>query len=200
MNNSIFRTEKIACRGETPQKYDFDSSTRLIIKNYRTHDDGIPRGREYSLNSIIQFSIFKGYKIKAIMEEDLDYFLWFPRKIKSFTYDKEVLDYADKCLEMLIRLSQPNIKNFPKLKYAYEEVSKMLQYEYELDYGKDPFLREAYKSMVNVNFYKKIINEPIEKLLRQSLTNLAYSNEYRGRYLNELRRSYKYNKSTNEKH
>src|SRR5680860_1597090 len=148
MNNSIFRTEKIACRGETPQKYDFDSSTRLIIKNYRTHDDGIPRGREYSLNSIIQFSIFKGYKIKAIMEEDL----------------------------------------------------KMLQYEYELDYGKDPFLREAYKSMVNVNFYKKIINEPIEKLLRQSLTNLAYSNEYRGRYLNELRRSYKYNKSTNEKH
>ena len=76
----------------------------------------------------------------------------------------------------------------------------MLQYEYELDFGKDPFLREAYKSMVNTNFYKTISNEAIEKLLRQSLTNYSYSNEYRSIYLSELKKNSKHNKSPNEKH
>ncbi|WP_298248356.1 hypothetical protein [uncultured Christiangramia sp.] len=138
MENSIFRTNKITYIEETPQKYDFDSSTSLIVKTYRTHDNGIPREREYSLNTVIQFSIFKGYTIKEIIEEDFDYFLWFARKIENFTYDNEVLDYAEKCLDILLKLDYPRIENFPKIEYSYNQVSTMLEYEYELDFGDDP--------------------------------------------------------------
>lgn len=191
MENSIFRTEKILYIEETPQKYEFDSSTDLIVKNYRTHDKGIPRGRVYSLESIIQFSIFKGYKIKRIMEEDFDYFLWFGRKIENFTYDEKVQDYAEKCLNTLINLDHPRIEKFPKLKYSNDQVSIMLNYEYELDFGNDPFLRDAYKSLVNVNFYKTIYDKPIERIIRQSLTNFSYSNEYRIKYLNIIRKNTK---------
>ncbi len=194
MKNSIFRTEKIPYLEETPQKYEFDSSTNFIIKNHRTHDNGIPRGRVYYLDTIIQFSIFKGYSIKRIMEEDFDYFLWFGRKIENFTYDEKVLEYAAKCLNILINLDYPRIQNFPKLKYSYDQVSIMLDYEHELDFGNNPFLKDAYKSMVNVNFYKTIYDKPIEKIIRQSLTNFSYSNEYRMKYLNEIRKNTKHNK------
>lgn len=190
MENSIFRTEKILYIEETPQKYEFDSSTDLITKNHRTHDNGIPRGRIYSLESIIQFSIFKGYNIKKIIEEDIDYFLWFGRKIENFAYDEKVLDYAQKCLNTLLNLDYPRIEKFPKLNYAYDQVSIMLNYENELDFGNDPSLRDAYKSMVNVNFYKTIYNKPIERIIRQSLTNFSYSNEYRVKYLSEIRKKH----------
>tara|TARA_R110002049_G_scaffold264597_2_gene440709 strand:+ start:531 stop:1151 length:621 start_codon:yes stop_codon:yes gene_type:complete len=193
MEKSIFRTEKNQYAEETPQKYEFNSSTELIIRNHRTHDDGIPRGRVYSLDTVIQFSIFKGYNIKSIMEEDFDYFLWFGRKIENFTYDEKVLDYAEKCLNTFINLDYPRIEKLPKLKYSYDQVSIMLNYEYELDFGNDPYLRDAYKSMVNVNFYKTIYGKPIEKIIRQSLTNFSYSNEYRIKYLNEFKKNTKHN-------
>lgn len=195
MENSIFRTEKIPYVEETTQKYEFDSSTDLVIKNHRTHDEGVPRGRVYSLDSIIQFSIFKGYSIKQIMEEDFDYFLWFGRKIENFTYDEKVLEYAKKCLNTLVNLDFPKIKKLPKLKYTYDQVSIMLNYEHELDFGENPFLKDAYKSMVNVDFYKTIYNKPIERIIRQSLTNFSYSNEYRIKYLNEIGKNTKHNKT-----
>ena len=193
MENSIFRTEKIQYLEETPQKYEFESSTDLIAKHHRTHDYGIPRGRIYSLESIIKFSIFKGYNIKRIIEEDFDYFLWFGRKIENFTYDEKALDYAQECLNMLLNLDHLRIEKFPKLNYSYDQVSIMLNYEYELDFGNDPFLKDAYKSMIDVNFYKTIYNKPIERIIRQSLTNFSYSNEYRIKYLSEIRKNTKHN-------
>jgi hypothetical protein len=186
MENSIFRTQKIPYQQESPENYEFRASTGRIFKNYKTHDNGIPRGRRYSVNDIIQFSVFKGYTIKRIIEEDFDYFLWFARKIENFSYDEKVLEYAKNILNTLINLDHPKIETLPKLKYAHDQVSIMLQYEHELDYGEDPFLRDAYKSMVNIKFYKTIYGKPIEKIIRQSLTHFTYSNEYRIQYLEEI--------------
>jgi hypothetical protein len=186
MGNSIFRTKKNIYIEESPQKYEFNSSTDCIIKNYRTHDNGIARGRKYSLDSIIQFSIFKGYSIKKIIEVDFDYFLWFGRKIKNFTYDERVLKYAEQCLNTIIDLDYPRIEKLPKLRYSCDQVALMLKYEYELDFGDNPFLMNSYKLMINVKFYKKIYNKPIERIIRQSFKNYGYSNEYRVKFLNEI--------------
>ncbi len=47
--------------------------------------------------------------------------------------------------------------------------------------------------MIDIDFYKTIRNKPIEKLIRHSLTNFRYSNEYRLKYLNEIRQNTKHN-------
>lgn len=193
MSESIFRKEKIPYIND-PTIYDFENTTRAVIKNYRSHDDGIPRAKEYSLNSMIHFSIFKGMTIKEIIEDDFDYFLWFPRKIQNLTYDTSVLSYAEKCLQLLDNIYNPKPNDFSKLQYAVEQVSIMRKYEYELDFGKDPLIRVAYKSMVNVNFYKTIFNTPIEKLIRQYLTKFTYSPEYRRKYFEEIKQNSKHNK------
>ncbi|WP_445750054.1 hypothetical protein [Polaribacter sp.] len=195
MKNSIFRTEKIVYKEETPKNHEFNSSTELIIKNYRTHDDGIPRGRVYSLDTVIKFSIFKGYTIENIILENFDYFLWFGIKIENFIYDEKVTDYAQKYLNILINLEYPRIEKSPKLKYMRDQISLMLEYEYELDFGSNPYLTEAYKSMINVNFYKTIYGKPIEKIIRYSLTRFRYrySDEYRIKYLNEIKEKFNQN-------
>ena len=193
MSESIFRKEKIPYVNNVPPMDTFDGTTKLLIKNHRSHDDGIPRAREYSLKSVINFSVYKGMTIKEIIEDDFDYFLWFARKIQNFTYDTNVLVYAEKCLLLLEKLSSPKSPISPKLNYAYEQVRIMLKYEYELDFGINPLLKDAYKTMVDVSFYKTIFNTPLEKLIRQKLTKFTYSPEYRRMYFEEIKQISKYN-------
>ncbi|PYE78494.1 hypothetical protein DFQ11_1293 [Winogradskyella epiphytica] len=193
MKKSIFRTEKIPYTEESIQNYDFNSSTNLIFKNHKTHDNGIARGRKYSLDTVIKFSIFKGYTIKQIIETDFDYFLWFGRKVTNFTYDEKVLNYAEECLTKLINLSNSRIEKFPKLKYLKNQVRLMLKYEHELDFGTNPHSKNGYKLMINVEEYEKIHNKLIEKLIKQYFTKLSYSNEFRAKYLKELKKNTEHN-------
>lgn len=181
MSDAIFRKEKL------PNLVDFKITTEGLITNFRSHDNGVPRAREYSLKSVIHFSIFQGMTIQEIIEEDFDYFLWFGRKIKNFTYDSKVIDYGEKCLKQIELFDSDKLTNFPHLKYAYKQVSVMLDYEYYLDTNIDPLLKDAYQSMVDVNFYKTIFNRPIEKLIRQNLTKHNYSPEFRRKYFEEIK-------------
>jgi hypothetical protein len=185
---NIFRTIKRKLNTNETYEDEFRSTTNSLIQNHKTHDNNFPRARQYSLDSVLYFSILKGQNIKQVIENDFDYFLWFARKIKGFTYDHKVLDYAHECLKTLENLGDHNNPD-TFIRQAKEQVRMMLAYEYELDCDNNKNLRDGCKLMINVKFYRTIYNQPIEKLIRQYFEKINYSNEFRRKTLNELRKS-----------
>ena len=159
---------------------------KISFKNV-THDNLVPRARNYSLNSVLHFTHYSGYTIKEFIETNFNYFTWLPRNIENFTYDKEVLEYAEKCLISLEKIENyPEYKIYSKLGKAINQVNLMLDYEYTLDYKNDESLLQAKKSMINENYYRQIINSPLERLIRLSLEIEQNSAGYRRKYFEEI--------------
>jgi len=182
--DSIFREKR---------EYNLDSNPRQnwnpdkAYYIHKTHDNGIPRARTYSLDSIIHFTQYKGYTIKKLIETNFNYFTWLPRNIENFRYTDEVLKYAKKCLEDLEKIeSYPINKTRTKLGIAINQVKAMIDYEHTLDFGNDKYMLMARKMFVNVNYYKTIINTRIERLIRQTFEIEQNSSEYRRKYFNEI--------------
>ncbi|MBD3660802.1 MAG: hypothetical protein HUJ11_01165 [Arenibacter algicola] len=124
--------------------------------------------------------------IKELIETDFDYFLWLPRNINGFTYTKDVLGYAEKCLKFLEILQTYTDNTSSKIGYALGQVRIMLRYESLLDSGQDESLMMAYKSMVDVDFYRTIHNKPLENFIRQYFRKMNYSREHRRKYFLEI--------------
>ncbi|QXP65765.1 hypothetical protein [Polaribacter sp. AHE13PA] len=183
--NSVFR-EKI-----TRENYEEESNSKPKYEktnvNIVTHDNGIPRARTYSLQSELHFTEFKGYSIKHFMETDFNYFTWLPRNIENFRYDKKVLEYAKTCIDFLEKIeSHPINKTHTDLGKAISQINYMLKYEHCLDYENDKIMLRVWKSYINVEYYKTILNTPLERLIRQSRKIEQVSSEYRRKYYNEI--------------
>jgi len=179
---SIFREEK-----KIQKEPRFKEITNFSIV---THDEGVPRARKYSLNDQLYFSEFSGFKIKDLIETNFNFFTWLPRKIENFTYQDEVIKYAEQCLEFLEKIDRYSFsKRHDKLSLAISQVDNMLRYEHELDFGNEN-RKLYYKSLINVPFYKKI-DKITEKLIRQALEIEQTSPEYRRKYFEEVKSKYK---------
>lgn len=182
--DSIFREKRL-------YKEDLELNPKSNYKNpifkIVSHDNGVPRERTYSLSSKIYFTTHSGSTIKELIEKDFDYFTWLPRNIRDFRYTKEVLSYAEKCLDLLEK-----IENYPntlqtELGKAINQVDAMIRYEYCLDFEDDPYLLEFYKSEININYYRNIINNtPTERLIRQARNIEGNSSSYRRKYFEEI--------------
>lgn len=181
---SIFREKREHILDSKPKRNWDTYNPNFKIK---THDNGIPRARTYSLDSKLHFTEYLGYTIKKLIETNFNYFTWLPRNIKNFTYDEDVLKYAKTCLETL-----ENIENYPinrkptNLGKAISQVRAMIKYEYTLDYEDDKHMLMARKMFIDVEYYKTIINTPLERLIRQSFENELNSAKYRRKYFDEI--------------
>lgn len=152
-----------------------------------THDFGYPRARKYSLTCQLHFTEYSGYTIKNLIETNFNYFTWLPRNIRNFTYDEDVLKYANTCLDWLEKIENyPTKKKFTDLGRAINQVRTMIDYEHCLDFENDEIKSNAYKMMINVEYYKTIINTPIEKLIRQTFEIHQNSSEYRRKYFEKI--------------
>lgn len=178
--SSIFRKKRIYIKEKIT-----NNSKNNFAQNKVTHDNGILRAREYSLSSVLYFTEHSGISIKELIQIDFNYFTWLSRNIEGFTYTKEVLEYAHKCLLFLEKLELPPKLLEPKLNYALEQVSIMLDYEHTLDFDDNPNLLDVYKSMINVKFYKSIDQTTI-RFIRQSLNIDQLSTEYRRLHFKEI--------------
>jgi hypothetical protein len=182
--DSIFREKRIY-----NSDYELKSKPNFNKLNFRavTQDQGIPIAREYTLSCELYFTQFAGYTIKELIETNFNYFTWLPRNIENFTYDAEVLKYAKSCLKFL-----EEIDNFPfrnkqtELGIAINQVDAMIEYEHHLDFEKDKNIIQYYKMRVNVEYYKRIINTPKERLIRQARDIYQNSSEYRRKYFQEI--------------
>lgn len=153
-----------------------------------THDNGILRARTYSLSSKLHFSEYSGSTIKELIEKNLNYFNWLPRNIEGFRYEKRVLEYAEDCLEFLERIDSYPETIRTELGKAINQVDAMIRYEDCLDFEDDLFLLEFYKSEINVNYYRKIVNTPTERLIRQAKEIEGNSSNYRREYFEEVKK------------
>ena len=161
---SIFREKREYNLDTNPiQNWNADI-TNFINK---THDNGTPRARTYSLDSKLHFTQYSGFTIKELIETNFNYFTWLPRNIENFTYTNEVMEYAKTCLGKL-----EEIENYPinrtqtELGKAIRQVKAMIDYEHTLDFGNDKYMLMARKMVVNVEYYKTIVNTRIERLIR----------------------------------
>jgi hypothetical protein len=182
--DSIFREKRI-----NRSEHEFFSRPNYNKLSFRTvtHDNGVPRGREYSLSCKLYFTQFSGYTIKELIETNFNYFTWLPRNIENFTYDDKVLKYARSCLELLERIDNYPVNHTQtKLGMAIHQVDAMIDYELKLDCDKNKYIIEYYKMRVNVEYYKKIIDTPIERLIRQARGIFQISSEYRRKYFEEI--------------
>ena len=183
--NSVFR-EKIVRENpelETNSNWNTDKANVNIV----THDNGIPRARQYSLESELHFTVFKGYKVKEFMETDFNYFTWLPRNIENFTYDNKVLEYAKTCIDFLEKIDNyPINKTKTDLGKAISQVNAMIRYEHCLDYENDEIMLKVWKSYIDEKYYRTILNTPLERLIRQAKEIEQVSSEYRRKYFNEI--------------
>jgi len=183
--SSVFR-DKIIRENynlESVSKRKYNKTNIKIV----THDNGIPRAREYTLSSKLHFTEYKGYTIREFMETDFNYFTWLPRNIENFTYDKKVMDYAKTCIDFLEKIDNyPNNKPRTDLGKAINQVDAMIRYEHCLDYENDKIMLKVWKDYINVEYYKTILNTPLEKLIRQTREIEQTSFEYRRKYFNEI--------------
>ena len=62
----------------------------------------------------------------------------------------------------------------------------MISYEQALDTDKNKYTLVARKSLVDVEYYKKIIDTPIERLIRQSFKTDVNASKNRRKYFEEL--------------
>lgn len=180
--NSIFREKRI-------YQEELEAETKPSSNenfNIVTHDNGFPRARLYSLSCKLYFTEYKGLTIKELIETDFDFFTWLPRKIKNFYYDEKVLKYASESLELLEEIDKYPHNNSPSLKTAIHQVKTMTDYEFCLDFEEDEFQLLELKSLINVPFYKTIINTPIEGLIRQALNIYQVSSDYRRKHFEEM--------------
>ena len=182
--NSVFR-EKIRknYEQELNSKREYDKTNIKIV----THDFGIPRAREYSLLSELHFTEYKGYSIKKFMETDFNYFTWLPRNIENFTYDKKVLEYAKTCIDYLEKIDNyPITRTRTDLGKAINQVDAMIRYEHCLDYKDDKIMLMVLKRNINVEYYRSILNSPLERLIRQAGEIEQVSSKYRREYYEEI--------------
>ncbi len=183
--NSVFR-EKIIRKiyeQESNSNRKYDKTNIKIV----TDDNGILRAREYSLLSELHFTEYKGYTIRKFMETDFNYFTWLPRNIENFTYDKKVLEYAKTCIDFLEKIDNyPINRTRTDLGKAISQVDAMIRYEHCLDYKDDKIMLKIRKDYINVEYYKTILNSPLERLIRQAREIEQVSSEYRRKYYNEI--------------
>ena len=183
--NSIFR-EKIIWKN-------YEQESNSNIKYDKTHirkvteDNGILRARNYSLQSKIHFTEYKGYTIRKLIETDFNYFTWLPRNIENFSYDKQVLEYAETCITFIEKIENyPINKTRTDLGKAISQVDAMLLYENCLDYENDENMLKVWKDGINVEYYKTILNSPLERLIRQTRKVEQISSEYRRKNYNKI--------------
>ncbi|WP_452230067.1 hypothetical protein [Lacinutrix sp. MEBiC02404] len=165
----------------SPQKFD-----KTYIKIV-THDNDIPRARQYSLQCELHFTEYKGYTIRKFMETDFNYFTWLPRNIENFTYDKKVLEYAKTCIDLLEEIDNYAInRTQTNLGKAISQVNSMIRYEHCLDCENDEIMLKVWKSYIDVEYYRTILNTPLERLIRQAKEIEQVSSEYRRKYYNQI--------------
>lgn len=152
---------------------------------HKDSDNGALRARTYGLDSKLLFTEYSGYTIKKLIQINFDYFVWLPRNIKNFYYDKETLEYAEKCLitlEIIGKFGKEH-KNSGVGKMI-NQVNKMLDYEFCLAHDEEESVLKKYKNKIDIEFYKTVVNTPIERLVRHA--RYSNNNEIKRKYLNEL--------------
>jgi hypothetical protein len=186
--NSVFREKKIRknYEEESNSHQNYDKKNIKLVP----HDNRITHAREYSLQSKLHFTEYKGYTIKKFMETNFNYFTWLPRNIENFTYDKKVLEYAKTCIDYLEKIDNyPINRTRTDLGKAISQVEAMMRYEHCLDYEDDKILLKVWKNYINVEYYKTILNSPLERFIRQAREIEQVTSEYRRKYYNEIIRS-----------
>ncbi|WP_299107154.1 hypothetical protein [uncultured Winogradskyella sp.] len=182
--NSIFRNKK---KNNSESEFQTNKNFDKLTVNAVTHDNGVPRARKYSLSCELHFTQYSGFTIKKLIETNFNYFTWLPRNIQNFEYEKTVLDYAKTCLEQLEKIDNYSIGlTQTKLGKAVNQVNAMISYEQALDTDKNKYTLVARKSLVDVEYYKKIIDTPIERLIRQSFKTDVNASKNRRKYFEEL--------------
>ena len=182
--DSIFRKKRtFNFESEFQTNKNFDKLTVNAV----THDNGIPRARKYSLTSKLHFTQYSGFTIKKLIETNFNYFTWLPRHIENFEYEQEVLKYAKTCLDQLEKIDNYSIGlTQTKLGKAVNQVNAMISYEQALDADKNIYMLFARKSLIDIKYYKTIINTPIERLIRQSFKTDVSECKNRRKYFEEL--------------
>ena len=176
---SIFREKAII-----EKEFESKEPKNEFFRN-KDSDNGILRARIYGLNSKLHFTEYSGYTIKNLIYTNFDYFLWLPRKIRNFYYDKETLEYAEKCLTTLEKIGKfGKVHKNSKVGKMINEVNKMLDYEFCLAHNEKESVLKEYKNKINIEFYKTVVNKPIEKLVRHA--RYSNSNEIKRKYFNEI--------------
>ncbi|WP_179008499.1 hypothetical protein [Winogradskyella forsetii] len=183
--NSVFREKIVREISELESNSNWKTDKANV--NIVTHDNGILRARKYSLESELHFTVFKGYTVKRFMETDFNYFTWLPRNIENFTYDKKVLEYAKTCIDFLEKIDKyPINRTNTDLGKAISQVNVMIRYEHCLDYKNDETMLKYWKSFIDVDYYRTILNTPLERLIRQAQEIEQVSSDYRRKYYNEM--------------
>lgn len=182
--DSIFRKKRT---------YDFESEFHTnknfdkLTVNAVTHDNGVARAYKYSLSCKLHFTQYSGFTIKKLIETNFNYFTWLPRNIENFEYEKKVLDYAKNCIKELEKIDNYSIGlTSTKLGKAVNQVNAMISYEETLDFDKNKYTIVARKSFIDVEYYKTIIDTPIERLIRQSFKTDVNESKNRRKYFEEL--------------
>lgn len=182
--DSIFRTKRTSdYTSKFIQLKDFDKSSVNAV----SHDNGILRARKYSLSCKLHFSRYSGFSIKELIETDFNYFTWLPRVITNLQYDEDVFKYARKCLRELEQIDNYSISiTQTKLGKAVNQVNAMISYEQALDANKSEYMLVARKSLIDIEYYKTIINTPLERLIRQSFKTESSAIKVRRKYFEDI--------------